>query len=242
MKIVATIIICSLLLISSISFASHKVYVIHGYGNPKSIMNKIYKDVKKAGFVVENYAYPGLYVELDTIGKQLYLDVMKDGVDSVSFVTHSMGGLVVRAMLKYSGTDKNFPKIFRIVMIAPPNRGADIADFFKAADGIKVLLGPNVEKMETDSTSYANQLPIPCNSEVGIIVGVRKKERGYNLFIPGNNDGLLAPKRVYLGNEKDVVILNYGHLSLIKRKAPRKLVIEFLRVGFFISNPKYQKA
>lgn len=183
MKLVVIILICNLFLVSPLSFASHKVYVIHGYANPKSVMNKIYKDVKKEGFFVENYAYPGLYVELDTIGKNLYLDIMDDGVDSVSFVTHSMGGLVVRAMLKYSGTDKNFPKIYRIVMIAPPNRGADIADFFKTTDGIKVLLGPNVEKMETDSTSYANQLPIPCNTEIGIIIGVRKKEGTICLFL-----------------------------------------------------------
>lgn len=235
--IVTSIVICYLFFVFSSSFASHKVYIIHGYANPKSIMNDIYRDVKKAGFVAENYAYPGLYMELDTIGKRLYQDVLNDGVDSVSFVTHSMGGLVVRAMLKYSGADLNFPKIYRIVMIAPPNRGADIADFFKEAKKVKVLLGPNVEKMETDSTSYANQLPIPFNTEIGIIVGVRRKDRGYNHLIPGNDDGLLTPERVYLGNEKDVAIVNYDHLGVIKRKKSRRLVIEFLQTGVFLSKP-----
>jgi hypothetical protein len=235
--VITSIVICNLLFVSSGSFASHKVYIIHGYANPKSIMNDIYRDVKKAGFVAENYAYPGLYMELDTIGKRLYQDVLNDGIDSVSFVTHSMGGLVVRAMLKYSGTDQNFPKIYRIVMIAPPNRGADIADFFKEAKKVKVLLGPNVEKMETDSTSYANQLPIPFNTEIGIIVGVRRKDRGYNHLIPGNDDGLLTPERVYLGNEKDVAIVNYDHLGVIKRKKSRRLVIEFLQTGVFLSKP-----
>lgn len=235
--IITSIVICNLLFAFSSSFASHKVYIIHGYANPKSIMNDIYRDVKKAGFIAENYAYPGLYMELDSIGKKLYNDVLDDGVDSVSFVTHSMGGLVVRAMLKYSGTDPNFPKIYRIVMIAPPNRGADIADFFKEATQVKALLGPNVEKMETDSTSYANQLPIPFNTEIGIIVGVRRNERGYNHLIPGNDDGLLAPERVYLGNEKDVAIVNYDHLGVIKRKKSRRLVIEFLQTGIFLSKP-----
>jgi predicted alpha/beta hydrolase family esterase len=235
--VITSIVICYLLFVFSNTFASHKVYIIHGYANPKSIMNNIYRDVKKASFVAENYAYPGLYMELDSIGKRLYQDVLKDGVDTVSFVTHSMGGLVVRAMLKYSGMDSNFPKIHRIVMIAPPNRGADIADFFKEAKNIKVLLGPNVEKMQTDSTSYANQLPIPFNTEIGIIVGVRRNERGYNHLIPGNDDGLLAPERVYLGNEKDVAIVNYDHLGVIKRKKSRRLVIEFLQTGIFLSKP-----
>jgi hypothetical protein len=238
--LVTSIVICNLFFVFSNTFASHKVYIIHGYANPKSIMNDIYRDVKKAGFIAENYAYPGLYMELDSIGKKLYQDVLNDDVDSVSFVTHSMGGLVVRAMLKYSGTDLSFPKIYRIVMIAPPNRGADIADFFKEAKNVKVLLGPNVEKMQTDSTSYANQLPIPFNTEIGIIVGVRRNERGYNHLIPGNNDGLLTPERVYLGNEKDVAIVNYDHLGVIKRKKSRRLVIEFLQTGVFLSKPLHQ--
>lgn len=216
-------------------FASHKVYVIHGYANPRSIMNKIYKDVKKAGYNTENYAYDGLYTELDTIGKNLYLKIMEENLDSVSFVTHSMGGLVVRAMLKFSGMNPDFPLIFRIVMIAPPNEGADIADFFSSAKSLKKLLGPNVEKMETDSASYANQLPVPCNSELGIIVGHREKKVGYNPMIEGDNDGLLKPERVILGNEKDIAYVKFDHLGIIRKKKPRKLVIEFLKFGEFIS-------
>jgi hypothetical protein len=138
-------------------------------------------------------------------------------------------------MLKYSGTDLSFPKIFRIVMIAPPNRGADIADFFKNTKLIKKMLGPNVEKMTTDSTSYANQLPIPINTELGIIVGESKYKAGYNWFIGRKNDGLLIPERVFLGNEKDVAICNYSHLGVVKNKKPRKLVLEFLKHGNFKS-------
>jgi hypothetical protein len=216
-------------------FASHKVYVLHGWGNPKTLMNKIHRDIIKAGFEAENYAYPGLYEDLDTIAKKLYLDIMKENLDSVSFVTHSMGGLVVRAMLKYSAPDLSFPKIFRIVMIAPPNRGADIADFFKDAKSLKKLLGPNVEKMETDSSSYANQLPIPCNTEIGVIVGRRHKDKGYNLLIEGDNDGLISPENTLLGNEKDVAYVKYNHLGVIRRKQPIKLVVEFLKFGKFVS-------
>ncbi|MDY0315302.1 MAG: putative lipase [Bacteroidales bacterium] len=217
------------------SFATHKVYLLHGYGSPKTIMNKIKKDLEKSDFIVENYAYPAFYVDLDSLGKNLYLDILEDNYDSVSFVTHSMGGLVVRNMLKYSGTDLSFPKIFRIVMIAPPNRGADIADFFKNTKLIKKMLGPNVEKMTTDSTSYANQLPIPINTELGIIVGESKYKAGYNWFIGRKNDGLLIPERVFLGNEKDVAICNYSHLGVVKNKKPRKLVLEFLKHGNFKS-------
>jgi len=63
--------------------ASHKVYVLHGWGNPKTLMNKIHRDIIKAGFEAENYAYPGLYEDLDSIAKKLYMDIMKENLDSV---------------------------------------------------------------------------------------------------------------------------------------------------------------
>ncbi|MDD2386961.1 MAG: hypothetical protein PHP52_09295 [Bacteroidales bacterium] len=214
-------------------FAQYKVFLLHGYANPKSIMRKIDKDLKKEGFNTENYAYPGLYTDLDTIAQKLYLDIIKENLDSVSFVTHSMGGLVVRAMLKYSDTDTAFPLIYRIVMISPPNQGADIADFFKSKNMFHKLLGPNVKKMETDSTSYANQLPIPCNTEMGIIIGKRGKKKGYNLLIEGDNDGLIKPEHTLLGNETDTISLELDHLALVFRKKSRTKVIKFVKTGHF---------
>jgi uncharacterized alpha/beta hydrolase family protein len=210
--------------------------VIHGYGNPKEVMNKIDNDLLKAGFYSENYAYPGFTEDLDSLGQQLYLDIIAQGLDTVSFVTHSMGGLVFRTMLKYSGLDPDFPVIYRVVMIAPPNQGADIADFFKENEKYKKVLGPNVEKMETDSNSYANQLPVPINIEVGIIIGARGKEIGYNALIEGDNDGLLKPERTRLGNEKDFITLKYDHFALTQKKKSRKHVVEFLWYGEFFDH------
>ncbi|HQB21346.1 MAG TPA: hypothetical protein PLW23_03090 [Bacteroidales bacterium] len=234
MKRLSNFLLIFVLIIFSLeAFASHKIYILHGYASHRSIMNRIKRDLKKSGFIVENYDYPALYVDLDSLGKKLYLDVLEENYDSVSFVTHSMGGLVVRNMVKYSAANLNFPKIYRIVMIAPPNQGADIADFFKKNKCNRKILGPNVEKMRTDSMSYANKLPVPVNTEIGIIIGESKCKAGYNWFIGKKNDGLLIPERVYLGNEKDVATFNKSHLGVVKRKKPRKAVVKFMKFGEF---------
>ncbi len=212
---------------------SHKVYVLHGWGNARSIMKKVCKSVKKADYVYENYAYPALNVDLDSLGLFLYRDVKNDSYDSVSFVTHSMGALVLRDMLKYSGMDSDFPIIYRIVMITPPNQGADIADHFESKEGFQKLLGPNVRKMQTDSNSYANQLPVPINCEIGIIIGARGKRIGYNPLIKGDNDGLIKPEHTLLGNENDTITLKLDHLAVIKRRKSRKQVVSFLKNGMF---------
>ena len=215
--------------------SNQKIFVLHGYGSPKFMMNKIDRELKKEQFITENYSYKSMSVDLDSLGNQLYQDVKRSKFDTVSFVTHSMGALVVRSMLKYSLSDKDFPKIHRIVMIAPPNSGAEIADFYASFEILKKLLGPNIEHMTTDSDSYARKLPIPYNTEVGIIVALRGKKFGYNPFIKGDNDGLLTPERTKLGIEKDVAYIKTSHNLATQKSIVSDLIIEFLKFGAFIS-------
>jgi uncharacterized alpha/beta hydrolase family protein len=211
------------------------VYVIHGYGSSRLMMHKIVKEIRKADFITENYAYNSIRDDLDTIGKKLYLRIKKDKPDTVSFVSHSMGALAVRSMIQYAIKDKDFPVIFRIVMIAPPNKGAQIADFYSSVEILKRLLGPNIGHMRTDPDSYAHKLPIPQNSEIGIIAGLRGKKKGYNLFMKGDNDGYLTPEKTKLGIEKDFVILKSEHNFLTQNKQVCQLITEFLKLGYFKS-------
>jgi hypothetical protein len=198
-------------------------------------MKKLDASLVKEHYFTENFGYNSMVDDLDSIGKQLYTDIKHSGIDTVSFVTHSMGALVVRSMLQYSQKDDHFPLIFRIVMISPPNGGAEIADFFATLKILEKILGPNVEHMRTDSNSYANKLPIPYKSEVGIIIGMRGKKNGYNPFIQGDNDGYLTPQRTRLGIEKDIAVLKSDHTTLTLNRIVCKLVVEFMKSGKFIS-------
>lgn len=224
-----------LLFVLSPVIASHKIFVIHGYSCPRMWMKKIDNSLKRGDFITENYGYKSMREDLDSIGKHLYQDIKKSGVDTVSFVTHSMGALVVRSMIQYSRSDKNFPLIYRIVMIAPPNTGAELADFLTSFRILKKLMGPNMQYMKTDSGCYACRLPIPYGSEVGLIVGMRGKKHGYNPFIRGDNDGTLTPGRAKLGIEKDFVGTKAGHIMIARKKIVCKLVLAFLKSGTFAS-------
>jgi hypothetical protein len=215
--------------------ASHRIYLIHGYGSPKFVLNKIERNIKKNGFQTINYGYPSVAEDLDNLGHDLYLNIKEAGYDTVSFVTHSMGALVVRSMLRFVVESEKFPVIFRMVMIAPPNKGADIADLYASNKLLKPFLGPNFKHMTTDSLSFTNKLPVPVNSEVGIIVGIKGNEHGYNPLIKGDNDGRLKPERTDLANEKDKAVIHDEHTHLTQNPRVVKLVIEFLKEGIFLS-------
>jgi hypothetical protein len=214
--------------------ASQKVYLVHGYGSPKEWLHKINKTLKKEHFETENYGYHSMIDNLDTLGYNLYQDIKHCGYDTVSFVTHSMGALVVRSMLQYSLSDTAFPVVYRFVMITPPNNGATVADFYSSFKFLNPILGPNVALMRTDSGSYVHKLPVPIKTEIGIVVGVRKGGK-FDKRFSGDNDGVLTPEQAELGTEKDMVIVRNHHIRVPKTKQVRKLVVEFLQYGKFVS-------
>jgi len=112
------------------SFSTHKVYILHGYGGSLIQMDKIDKGLKHEGYNTENYTYPSFKECIDSIGYDLFVKIKQENYDTVSFVTHSMGALVVRSMYKYINPTMHFPFIYRFIMLAPPNKGTEVADFF----------------------------------------------------------------------------------------------------------------
>jgi hypothetical protein len=225
------LIFCLSVSFCQVSLATHKIYILHGYAGTMMQMDKIYKGLKHEGYVTENYTYPCFTKVIDSIGHDLYLKVKQENYDTVSFVTHSMGALIVRSMYNYIGSTNHFPFIFRFVMLAPPNKGTEIADFF-SNPALGLFLGPNVALMRTDSNSYAYKLPIPT-CEVGLIVGIKGKKPWFNPFIKDDNDGTVSMKRAILGNEKEIITVKSMHILMPLRKKVVTLINRFMKTGTF---------
>jgi len=220
-----------LLQLSLRASATHKVYILHGYAGSLFQMEKIYNGLKHEGYNTENYTYPSFKESIDSIGHDLYVKVKQENYDSVSFVTHSMGALVVRSMYQYLGTTSHFPFIYRFVMLAPPNKGTEMADFFSKSY-FRSFLGPNVILMRTDSNSYTFKLPVPT-CEVGLIVGIKGSKPWFNPFMKDDNDGTVTMKEAILGIEKEITTVKSMHILMPLRKKVVILVNRFMKTGSF---------
>ncbi len=212
--------------------ASYKVYLVHGYGGVGLELGKIYKAIQNAGYDCEIFYYPSLLKEVDSVGKVLFNKIQQEKRDSVSFVTHSMGGLVVRTLYNYLKPGVKFPYIHRIVMIAPPNKGSPVADSLIRYDLIKFLAGPNLQNLTTDTLHGAPKYPVPT-CEVGIVIGNKTKKRCYMVPLQGENDGVVLTKDATLGTEKDVVYVEATHIRLLFKNRVSACVVNFLRKGTF---------
>ena len=210
-----------------------KVYIVHGVLGGAYEYFSMRRILKKNGFDSEVFSYKSRKTPILETGKKLYDYIKKENLQQVSFITHSLGGLVLRAMLKHSLEDIDFPEIHRIVMIAPPNQGTIAGNYMYKYAIFRFLIGVNLKDVKNDDDSLAKRLPVKFSADVGIIAGVRGHKRGYNPFIGDDNDGEIKPEETKLGTEKDFITVKSNHITILQNKKTIKLTSQFLKTGAF---------
>ncbi len=191
-------------------------------------MHELTEALAEAGFEAAAVDYPSTTRSLGEHGRQLkQLLSSYDEADTVSFVTHSMGGLVVRSLFAHeSWREKLTPH--RLVMIAPPNQGAEVARQLQYIPFYRQVTGPAGEQLVQE----AQNLPVP-EIEFGIIAGRLEEPVGFSPLITGEDDGLVAVENTRLEGSKDFTIVTGDHNNLPKLEETKQLVINFLREGNF---------
>ncbi|MDO9154668.1 MAG: hypothetical protein Q7U47_13360 [Paludibacter sp.] len=232
MLIVRSSIIVICLLLCLITHASHKIYLIHGYAGNRYEFEKIKKAIDKKGYVSEIFSFNSFVQEIDSVSSDLYVKIRSEKYDSISFVTHSMGALIVRSLYGQIDSTTPFPFIHRLIMIASPNKGSPLADFWVQFDYLNFIFGPNVVNLTTNPETGAGKYPIPT-CEVGLIVGIAGIITGYNFFIKGDNDGVVPANNTKLGIEKDIAFVKAPHIGLSSNSKVVKLVLNFFDKGTF---------
>ena len=225
-------VLITLLLLNYSVSANQKIYVIHGHGGNKTLMHYLASNIGKSGYVVENFGYPSYTEDIDSVSKRLFQKIQSESFDTVSFVTHSMGALVVRKMYQWLNDSVKFPHINKIIMIAPPNKGTPVADFYYPCGLMRFLAGVNLKYLTTENNTGVHALPVPTG-EIGLILGITGRKHGYNPFLKGDNDGYILPERAILGVEKDITYVKAGHTSLTQNRKVKQLVLTFLAKGTF---------
>ena len=186
------------------------VFLLHGIGKSHLDMVPLARALRRAGYDVVNWKYPSRRHSIPHLADLLAQVVAAHPAPRIHFVTHSMGGIVVRHYLSRHAP----PGLGRIVMIAPPNRGAWLASRLAGWPLYERVFGPaGLDLREGEEGMCEVAGTPPC--EIGIIAGGRGRRTGMMPFIPGDNDGIISVDTTRLDGEKDFIVLPYLHLSLI---------------------------
>lgn len=185
--------------------------------------------LEQKGWEVFNLGYPSLLRSIDshveTVSAQIDVAVRGRSVE-LSFVTHSLGGIVLRALLERRGSNYRFG---RAVMLGPPNQGASFARSLQSrVPWLDRILGPSYAEL--------GRLDRPTGTDrisVGIIAGSRSPERGYSPFVSGPNDGIVAVAETALPGAADSLLVRGVHTLLMYQPTVLRQVDFFLTHGRF---------
>ena len=211
------------------------VIVVHGLRRTPASMAILVERLEAAGFRVLNFGYPSTEEPIESLVARLrgqLEECCAQGMERVHFVTHSMGGILVRLYLAEYSPDH----VGRVVMLAPPNQGSEIADFVAdlvaESPALSRILGPTESLLVTDSTGIAQQLG-PADFELGIITGNRSMNPIGSWLIPGPDDGKVAVDRARLDGAAAFLVIGATHTFIMNRRDVADQTIHFVREGRF---------
>jgi pimeloyl-ACP methyl ester carboxylesterase len=112
----------------------------------------------------------------------------------LGILTHSMGGLVARAYLAHE-RGRQAERV-RLVQIAPPNRGSQLAEAQRGRKAFDLVYGKAGEELQPARAEALG--PVPRHVSALVLGAGRSGEGGYNPRIEGDDDGVVAMSETYL--------------------------------------------
>jgi len=208
------------------------VILLHGLTRSYHSMEKLEKRLENHGYSVINLDYPSRKYTVeylaDKILNQEIEQINNNSTSKIHFVTHSMGGIVVRYYLKYH----KLPNLGRVVMLSPPNQGSELIEFFRRDFLFRKIMGPAVLELGTKKDSLPLKLG-PVDFELGVIAGNRSLNPMTSMILRGPDDGVVSVERTKVSGMDDFLVLRQNHTFIMRSEAVIEEVIYFLKNGVF---------
>lgn len=208
-----------------------KVILLHGIGRTSHMMRRLATALMEKGYFVDNIDYPSTIHTVEELATFVFKKIhcYYDLEQPLHFVGHSLGGVVVRILLR----DHRPSNLGRVVLIGPPNRGTIVVDFLSRFNFYKRWFGPAGQQIGTGDDSIPHQLP-PADYECGIIAGNRSSDPWFSWFLFHTpNDGKVSVESTKLAGMSDHVVVPVSHAKLPKNAKVISSVIRFLETGHF---------
>jgi pimeloyl-ACP methyl ester carboxylesterase len=212
------------------------VILLHGLGRTSRSLNKMAEALQAAGLSPVNLDYPSREQTIETLA----LETIARGLDrctkiqahTVHFVTHSMGGVLVRYYL----SRHRLENLGRVVMLSPPNRGSEAADHLKDSALYTWFNGPAGQQLVTGPEGLPGQRG-PVDFPLGIITGNRHSffDAWLAEVIPGADDGKVSVERAKVAGMADFLVLPHTHPFIMNAEEVIEQTLHFLHGGRFLA-------
>lgn len=210
---------------------SEVVILLHGIIRSKDSLATMEKYLTDKNVEVLNINYASCQQTIVASVKNIHflLNHRRD-IRKVSFVTHSMGGLILRELMRDNTQEwRARSTLGSSVMIFPPNQGAYKANRWHQRWWYKAVLGPAGQALTSEHAQALPQLPM----KLGIIVGSRGDGKGRSRIIPGDDDGTVGIEETRLASATAYSYHNVSHTFGMNDSQVVHEVEHFLAHGAF---------
>lgn len=228
MKLIATLLL--LLLPLSASAQSACVILLHGLAKSKASMEKLERAIADAGYATVNVDYPSTDYPIEKLAGPAIAPALDRcrGYDEVNFVTHSMGGILVRQYLSRVPVEN----LNHVIMLGPPNKGSEVVDRLGDFPGFHFMFGDAGLELGTGKVSLPNRLGA-ADFDLGIIAGTRSVNLILSQMIPAADDGKVSVESTKLEGMHDHLQMPVTHVFMMKNERVIKQVVYYLQHGEF---------
>ncbi len=203
------------------------VVLLHGLWRSVWAMEPMAQYLHDAGFETVNLPYASFRYDLDQIVVQVraLMDEYVGQGRRVHFVTHSLGGVVVKHLLE----QVQIEKIGRVVMLAPPHRGSEIVDWLSRSPVGRVL-GPAGEFLTTKNMRQQCDC-FPEKIEAAILMGEKRAIPFFRKLLEDSNDGIVSVTKGKIYGIKEFKVVPADHTFIASEPEVLRMVGNFLQRG-----------
>jgi hypothetical protein len=212
------------------------VVLLHGLGRTGLSMYALNSACKAAGHrtLAPSYGFrtavPAIVNDLQPQIAEFAAEIASDNGGPLHFITHSLGGLVVRALLNAARP----ANLGRVVMLAPPNAGSELVDTLERLGLDRIVLGPASRYLRTSRPESAEKRLGAVDFDLGIIAGDRAIDPILPRFLlPGANDGKVSVAATRIAGMRDHVVLPVQHTLMVADARVINQALLYLATGAF---------